>query len=448
MMTIDDWMGCYRDAWKGEIVPEAFMHPAKFSRSLIRRIYEHAVSEGWLHDGDSVIDPFGGVALGALDALRLGLNWIGVELEPRFVNLGRQNITAWNARYAGKLPRWGTAQLIQGDSRNLTQLIVRADAVVSSPPYSDGCAHTGGNDHHPEYVSGGEYHGVGITGAISSPPYADSMERVGGIDPQESRFKGGPNSQMNNSDTSYGSTPGQLGAMPVGNINAAISSPPYIDSLRGEKNGIDWSKATDNGKPRNMAVEPGFLARESHGHGYGSIPGQLGAMRVGDFDAAISSPPWLETRGGTKPINGDEALAARHAAGNLNVGIGNDARQLTNDTDFWSASHIIISQIYNLLSPGGYVIWVVKDFVKNKKRVPFCDQWRELCESVGFIALHEHHAWVVEQKGIALTLQGEAIERTVERKSFFRRLAEKKGSPRIDWETVLCMEKPLPDGAV
>ena len=29
-----------------------------------------------------------------------------------------------------------------------------------------------------------------------------------------------------------------------------------------------------------------------------------------------------------------------------------------------------------------------------------------------------------------------------------RRLAEKKGSPRIDWEIVLCMEKPLPDGAV
>lgn len=28
-----------------------------------------------------------------------------------------------------------------------------------------------------------------------------------------------------------------------------------------------------------------------------------------------------------------------------------------------------------------------------------------------------------------------------ERKSFFRRLAEKKGSPRIDWEDILCMEK-------
>lgn len=30
-----------------------------------------------------------------------------------------------------------------------------------------------------------------------------------------------------------------------------------------------------------------------------------------------------------------------------------------------------------------------------------------------------------------------------ERKSFFRRLAEKKGSPRIDWEVVWFMRKPL-----
>lgn len=30
---------------------------------------------------------------------------------------------------------------------------------------------------------------------------------------------------------------------------------------------------------------------------------------------------------------------------------------------------------------------------------------------------------------------------TTERKSFFRRLAEKKGSPAIDWEDVICVVK-------
>jgi hypothetical protein len=39
-------------------------------------------------------------------------------------------------------------------------------------------------------------------------------------------------------------------------------------------------------------------------------------------------------------------------------------------------------------------------------------------------------------------LFGEIVEKK-ERKSFFRRLAESKGSPPIDYETVLCMRKPI-----
>ncbi|KKT71808.1 MAG: hypothetical protein UW68_C0055G0001, partial [Candidatus Collierbacteria bacterium GW2011_GWB1_44_6] len=32
-------------------------------------------------------------------------------------------------------------------------------------------------------------------------------------------------------------------------------------------------------------------------------------------------------------------------------------------------------------------------------------------------------------------------ELKTERKSFFRKLCEKKGSPRIDWEDVICLIK-------
>jgi len=291
MIVIDEWRGCYRDSWKGAIVQDAFSHPAKFSRSLIGRIYEHTTNDGWLHEGDTVLDPFAGVSLGAFDALRLGMNWIGIELEARFVDISQRNIDLWHTRYKNALPKWGWARIIEGDSRNLTEIIAE-------------------------------------------------------------------------------------------NFNAI------------KVNGV------------------------------------------------ISSPPWLATKGGTKPINGDEALAARHAAGNLNIGIGNDARQLTNTADYWSASRAIVTQIKNLLSPGGHVIWVVKDYVENGRRVPFCDRWRKLFESLGFVALHEHHAWVIENKGTAITLDGEIVEKKVERKSFFRRVAEKHGAPRIDWETVLCLEKP------
>jgi len=72
-MMIDEWSGCYPSQWVGMIVPGAIVHPAKFSSRLIRRIYEHITEEGWVKPGDMVVDPFAGVALGALDAMRLGL---------------------------------------------------------------------------------------------------------------------------------------------------------------------------------------------------------------------------------------------------------------------------------------------------------------------------------------------------------------------------------------
>lgn len=47
-VKLTDWYKCYSGGWTNEIVPEAFSHPAKFARGLIRRIYEHAIEQGWL----------------------------------------------------------------------------------------------------------------------------------------------------------------------------------------------------------------------------------------------------------------------------------------------------------------------------------------------------------------------------------------------------------------
>ena len=98
-MTPDVWPACYASAWDGLIVPEAMSHPAKLSRSLIQRIYQHAKAEGWLRPGATVLDPFGGVACGALDALLMGYQWVGCEIERRFVDLGQQNLAFWARRF-------------------------------------------------------------------------------------------------------------------------------------------------------------------------------------------------------------------------------------------------------------------------------------------------------------------------------------------------------------
>lgn len=325
-MTRDlEWHGCYGETWKGLIVDEAFSHPAKFSRALIRRIYEHAFAEGWLKPGDWVVDPFGGVALGALQAMRRRLHWVGCELEPRFVELGNENIQLWEKAYGSHFPNWETANLIQGDSRELVNVLAQAgfSAMVSSPPYADGCAHTGGDDPHPEHLQGGDYYGVGIEMVVSSPPYVSA---VGSDDPDR---RGG-----------------------------LLRDP----------------------KRRDMTLTAT----------YGKSEGQMG-----------------------------------NASGD----------------DFWLAARQVIEQLYQVLAPSGVAIWVCKDFVRGGARVPFSDQWEQLCRAVGFVTVCRHRAMLVEHNGTALTLFGEAIENTKAHKSFFRRLAEQNGSPPIDWEDVICMRR-------
>ena len=112
--------------------------------------------------------------------------------------------------------------------------------------------------------------------------------------------------------------------------------------------------------------------------------------------------------------------------------IGNDKGET-----FWQAARQIVSECHKILKPGGHAIWVVKAFVRKGKIVDFPGDWRRLCEDQGFRTVHEHHAMLVKEtrhEGLF-----EPIVEKKERKSFFRRLAESKGSPPIDYEVVLCM---------
>lgn len=83
---------------------------------------------------------------------------------------------------------------------------------------------------------------------------------------------------------------------------------------------------------------------------------------------------------------------------------------------------------------------MLKDFVRNKVRVPFSDDWRRLCEACGFVTVEWIKASLVKEWEEATLFEGRKTKRR-ERKSFFRRLAESKGSPRIDHEDVLIMTK-------
>jgi len=486
-----DWHSCYSEGWTGIITPDAFAHPAKFSRGLIRRIYDHLFEQGYLHEGDTVVDPFGGVALGALHAMQHGCHWIGCELEQKFVNLGNQNIELWLATYAPHFPKWGSAVLVQGDSRELTRVVGGVvGASVSSPSYSASEMSDGRKTHNaflrgegrtggrkasrgnlvPRYDAYSDNnlgnlratsadHATAVQAAVGSPPYAGSdvtSDGQRGIDTGNTQATAEQRrEQRKNSPDGYGCAPGQLGAMPAGDLQAAVGSPPYAGNEKSDRTHLrrDEKRLGEGFTGRGRGC---FRGSEN----YGSAEGQLGAMREGDFDAMVTSPPYEGSLHGDGAIDYDDSeIESAKKSGNTaqratwgvsrgvgvqsGKGYGYSAGQLGTESNntFWQAARTIIEQTHQTLAPDAVAVWVCKSFVRNKKRVDFPGQWRELTEACGFETIEMIRAWLVEDRGAQYTLTGGLDERRIERKSFFRRLAESKGSPRIDYEVVIIQRR-------
>lgn len=388
---MDKWHNCYDDSWQGIIVPEAFAHPAKMARGLTNRIFKHALSESWLKPGDVVVDPFGGIGSTGIIGAVLGLRVVCVELEAKFVELGKQNFELNHKPFSiGHFGHAYQPQIIQGDSRKLSEVIARADCVVSSPPFLESLA-----KENPEFTAG--------------------------------RDRGKYINRAANSD--YGQTPGQLGAMKPGSVEAIISSPPF---------------SNPGCQPQTFQAVRSTLKKEGWerkpGEEYGTTPGNLGNLKPGEVDAVVSSPPFesSDNRGGTKMSDGYFDKVGGIGTSD-DTGFSKDSLANKQGETFWQAARQIVSECHKILKPGGCAIWVVKAFVRKGAIVDFPGDWRRLCESQGFQTVHEHHAMLVKETRHS-GLFGEIVE-TKERKSFFRRLAEKKGSPKIDYEVVLCMRK-------
>jgi hypothetical protein len=109
---------------------------------------------------------------------------------------------------------------------------------------------------------------------------------------------------------------------------------------------------------------------------------------------------------------------------------------------FWSAARDIVAECYAILKPGGWSAWVVKDFIRDKQRVPFCDDWCRLLEACGFEVTNRVHAMLTVEDRHPSLFGDEDIVKTKERKSFFRRIYEKKYPENsIDFEEVIFARK-------
>lgn len=405
MPRLLNWRGCYDDSWKGVITDESFAHPAKYARGLIECIIGHGLIQGWWRDGDLIGDPFGGIGTGGITCSTAGLRWIGVELEPRFVAMAEANFDL-NERpmFPDAHPR---PQIVQGDSRRFADIVGRCTAESAENAEKTGGA--GGIVTSPPYVSGG--HHPDQTGSWGGQLYQSDHRGLGSKEA-----------------ANYGQTPGQIGRLKEGELGAVVTSPPYADSIE-RPSGIDPEKF------KQQRYGDNTQALQS---GYGSEPGNIGNLREGQISGMVTSPPFGEDQpcqSQTKAIkdyhaftrgNGTKRDQQMQSEGNLS--------QSDPDT-YWRAMDDVYRQCWLALRPGGHMAIVVKDYVKKGQRVPLCDQTLQLLEHVGFEPVQRIRAHLTQ------TVFENGRERTIERKSFFRRLAEKNGSPRIDWEEVLVVRK-------
>ena len=114
----------------GRYLPSSTAHPAKMLPAIARQAIR-----AYSQPGDLVLDPMCGIGTTLVEAIHLGRDAIGVELEPRWAELATAN--TGHARRHGAT---GTAIVVTGDARQLPHLIDPALAgrvalVLTSPPY-------------------------------------------------------------------------------------------------------------------------------------------------------------------------------------------------------------------------------------------------------------------------------------------------------------------------
>jgi modification methylase len=114
----------------GRYLPTSSQHPGKMLPELARWLISEYCPPAGL-----VADPMCGIGTTLVEAAALGRRAVGVELEPRWAELARANLTHALAPDQATL-----AKVRQGDARHLAELLTdvtgRVDLVVTSPPYT------------------------------------------------------------------------------------------------------------------------------------------------------------------------------------------------------------------------------------------------------------------------------------------------------------------------
>ncbi|MEM1532431.1 MAG: DNA methyltransferase [Nitrososphaerota archaeon] len=393
----------------GMIMPkESIAHPAKFNTNLVELLIKR-----YTKPGDVVLDPMAGTGvLGVVAALH-GRHAIQVEIEERFFNWMER--ARENVEKALTLTPKGKIVNVHGDARRLSELLSQVDVVLTSPPYGEcltkrrkGYTVVPGLEKTREMPQDTRDDNIAnlphgsIDAIITSPPFGDT--NLSGGDPERRRqrlieaghdprdFLGGRarNAVLKHYGEGSGSSTMNIGRLPLGNVDAIITSPPYKGSLEGT------SRHTRGG----IASRDPALAR-------------TGTYAIVDGDGQLSP----ENIGNLKSSDEEYEALARGL-------MTKDGRPT-----YLSEMLKVYRECWKVLKPGGLAIVVVKPFVRNKKVVD----------------LPYHTYLLLSRCGFSLE---KLYKLRLKRRSFWRTLYYRKHPdvPEVNHEWVLVCRKPLEGG--
>lgn len=383
------WHNCYSGTYD-LISPESVSHPAKMSPALCFRILQHLQELGLLKQEDIVFDPMAGTGMTNICAGAMGYKSISVELEEKFVNFQRQS-KEYAERRLYKPLDW---QMIQGDSRNLSELMGRGGLKsVMSPPY-EGQSSTHDRDRQQDI---------------------ERMHRKG--------MKVNPDSaDAKVIEFDYGSTEGQIGGLKDIPLKA-ITSPPYGDA---EKR--DRSKEASNKKEKDYPrgdhnISAGYQGSDSN---------------IGKLDdkplKSVMSPPY-EGGGHHKGMLdswGGKNTPVSHKSKD-NHGYGNTEGQVEKAESYLEAMRKVYSEIVKV---SDVLTVVVKNPTRNGKLRRLDLDTIKILEMSGWRIHCQHRALLFEELEQADMFEG-SKKRVKGRMSFFKRLSWQDGQPVAFFEDVI-----------
>lgn len=303
---------------------ESVAHPAKANLLLLDYLIRRYTKEG-----DVVLDPMAGTGSTGIIASILGRNAILVELEEKFVGFINANL-AKSARQ-GILGSRGWVRVVHGDARNLTQLLEKADAIVTSPPFGESIQFRGGTQNKERMMKGGR-----------PAPYSTNPENIGNL--------------------RYGS------------IDAILSSPPYANRLSdsavhdGDEARMSYRQSIDA-----VVTSPPYEAQVSNQsrkeeNEYARLKEKLDKGELSGRESI---------RVAKKGYSPNEMQDGAYSESKENIG------NLKAD-NYLAAMKTVYEQCHSVLKPDGLLILILKNFIRDKKVVRLDLDTQRLCESVGF----------------------------------------------------------------